>query len=157
MVYLELDRSPDFSTAFNFTTTEIYQDSAHWRPTSANDYARIADILKENGQYFWRASSDGINWENFSFELQLASYAYPVPFRKSEGHSRITFTDLPQDSRIIVATVSGAIAFEKSGVGPEDWIWDVRNDKGRELVSGVYLYAVDSPGGISRGKIVVIR
>jgi hypothetical protein len=126
---------------------------ASWQP----DSAEISSELNRNGVYYWRASADNVDWSDFTVTVSLDIHAYPIPFRNSDGHSRITFTNLPENSKIIVASVSGKVVFSQSGVGPGEWAWNVKNEKGRELVSGVYLYAVDSAGGASQGKIVVIR
>jgi len=157
IVYIEIDRNADFNTSFGTMATDVSQGSASWEPASSQDSASVRNVFRDSGWYYWRASTDGINWITFPFKLTLDSYAYPVPFRQSEGHSQITFTNLPENSKIVIASVSGAIVYTKSGVGPGDWAWDVRNDKGRDLASGVYLYAVESEGGTTRGKIVVIR
>jgi len=156
-VYFEIDRSIDFNNPFTALVTDIYQGTASWEPETGQDSAGIRDIFRSSGQYYWRASTDGVNWITFPFELKLNSFAYPVPFRPSDGHSQITFTNLPENSRIVIATVSGATVYTETGVGPEDWLWDVKNDKGRDLASGVYLFAVDSKGGGGTGKLVVIR
>ncbi len=157
IVFIEIDTNPDFSTSFDIAITNISQDTARWEPTSHQDSINIGNILRSNGLYYWRASPDGIYWITFPFILKLDVHAYPVPFRKSDGHSRITFTNLPENSTISIASVSGTIVFTKAGAGPGDWIWDVKNDKGGDLASGVYLYSVESKGGTSQGKIVIIR
>jgi len=156
-VYFEIDRSADFNNPYAASVTDINLGTASWEPTTSQDSSDMRELFRDSGLYYWRASTDGANWITFPFELKLNSFAYPVPFRPSDGHSYITFTNLPGDSRIVIATVSGATVFTENGVGPDDWIWDVKNDKGRDLASGVYLYAVDSAGGVNKGKIVVIR
>ncbi len=157
IVFIEIDSSSDFSNPFQTVSNYISQDTAFWKPASEQDSTNIRNVLWNNGWYYWRASTDNITWKTFPFKLYIAAHAYPVPFRISDGHSRITFTNLSVNSKISIASVSGTIVFTQSGVGPGEWDWDVKNDRGRDLASGVYLYAVDSEGGTTQGKIVVIR
>jgi hypothetical protein len=153
-IYFEVDDNPDFTSPLVSGPIGTNNDGlASWQP----DSAEISSELSRNGVYYWRASADNAEWSVFTVTVSLDIHAYPVPFRDSDGHSRITFTNLPENSKIIVASVSGTVVFTESGVGPGEWAWDVRNDKGRGLASGVYLYAVDSEGGSAKGKIVVIR
>jgi hypothetical protein len=153
-IYFEVDGDPDFSSPLRSGPVGANNEGlASWQPDSAD----IAAELNKNGVYHWRASADNADWSEFSVTLKLDIHAYPVPFRSSDGHSRITFTNLPENSKIVVASVSGITVFTQSGVGPGEWAWNVKNDKGRDLASGVYLFAVDSQGGSAQGKIVVIR
>jgi hypothetical protein len=84
-------------------------------------------------------------------------YSYPNPFRAKEGHSKITFTNLPPNSNLVVATTGGNIVRSEDNIGPGDWIWDVKNNSGIDIASGVYLYAVGTRGASYRGKILIIR
>jgi hypothetical protein len=119
---------------------------------------RIVQPLSEGPRYYWRVSSDNISWTSpVSFTAEIDVHPYPNPYRVREGHSNIVFTNLPQESKIIIATVSGNVVREINDVGPDDWSWDVKNDDGAELASGVYLYRVDSPDGSSSGKVMIIK
>lgn len=153
-VYFEVDGDLDFFSPLRSGPIRPNNEGlASWQP----DSVEISAEFKKNGVYYWRASVDNANWSEFTVTVKLDIHAFPVPFRTSEDHTRITFTNLPESSTISVASVSGTIVFTKSGVGPGEWVWDVKNDRGSDLASGVYLYAVDSKGGAAQGKIVVIR
>jgi hypothetical protein len=86
------------------------------------------------------------------------SHPYPNPFVPSEGHTTVTFTNLPSSCTIKIFTVSGELVKtiqENSGSGQN--IWDVENDSNESLRSGVYLYVVKSSSDTKTGKLVVIR
>jgi hypothetical protein len=133
--------------------------------------ARVSyDSLSPGVTYYWRCRArasdpaDSSEWSsaiNFGLGVLLKAnvsiHAYPNPFRLAEGHPNMTFTNLPQNSQIKIATLSGNIVLDKSNIGPGDWAWDVKSDDGQNLASGVYLYTVDFPSGSSGGKVVVIR
>lgn len=85
-------------------------------------------------------------------------HCYPVPFKPSAGDTKITFTNLAQDARVRIYTLSGRLvrALENSGAGTA-LDWDVKNGRGENAASGVYLYVVKSAGGTVTGKLMIIR
>jgi len=86
-----------------------------------------------------------------------AAHCYPVPFKPSAGHTRITFTGLTRQARVRVYTVSGELVrtVEKTD-GGETLDWDVRNSRGQNVASGVYVFTVKSGGESATGKLMVI-
>ncbi|MFA4906623.1 MAG: Ig-like domain-containing protein, partial [Candidatus Margulisiibacteriota bacterium] len=90
-------------------------------------------------------------------DLTMA-YAYPVPFKPSEGHTKIVFTNLASECTIKIFTVSGGLVRtlkEDSGTGQHSW--DVKTDGGADVVSGVYFYLIQSTNDKKMGKLVIIR
>ena len=85
-------------------------------------------------------------------------HAFPVPFVAREHGETIWFTDLPASGTIRILTVEGdqVVALP---IGPGENIkpWNVRNEDGKKVGTGVYLFFVDSSDGSTAGKIVVIR
>jgi hypothetical protein len=119
---------------------------------------RLTQSIETGKTYYWRASSDNAIWTTpISFRTVLAIHVYPNPFNVSSGETGVTFTNLPQESDITIATISGSKVRTIHGVGPNEWVWDVKNDSGHELAPGVYLYMVDYKEGSTSGKLVVTR
>ena len=86
------------------------------------------------------------------------AHCYPVPFKPSAGHTKITFTALTSTARIRIYTISGELVRTLRKAGADDFIdWDVRNERGAEVDSGVYLYLIDGGGKPKTGKLMVIR
>lgn len=87
-----------------------------------------------------------------------AAHCYPVPFKPSAGHTKITFTGLTRAARIRVYTVGGQLVrtLDKSDAG-DTLDWDVKNSRGENLASGVYLFIVKSASQTATGKLMVIR
>lgn len=96
-------------------------------------------------------------YDSSSPDLSTA-HCYPVPFKPSAGHTKITFTGLTQSARIRVYTLSGRLVrtLEKTGTG-DTLDWDVKNAAGESLASGVYVFVVKSPSQTAYGKLMVIR
>ncbi|OGR75077.1 MAG: hypothetical protein A2X32_10295 [Elusimicrobia bacterium GWC2_64_44] len=86
-----------------------------------------------------------------------AAHCYPVPFRQSDGHTKITFTGLTRAAAVRVYTVSGELvrALEKNDAG-ETLDWDLKNSRGQAVVSGVYVFTVKSGSQKNTGKLMVI-
>lgn len=87
-----------------------------------------------------------------------AAHCYPVPFKPSAGHTKITFTGLTRAARISVYSVSGRLVrtLDKSDAG-DTLDWDVKNSRGEDLASGVYLFVVKSAAQTASGKLMIIR
>jgi hypothetical protein len=87
------------------------------------------------------------------------SYAFPVPFRPSLGHTNVVFTQLPSEGSIRIYTVAGELVrkidFLDSSSGQVTW--DVTNSGGEPLGSDVYVYIVQSGDNKKIGKLMVIR
>ncbi len=127
------------------------------RPGGTTEW-QITDGLPYSGSYYWRVSSDNVVWTPpVRFTASIDIHPYPNPYKASEGHRGITFTNLPGGCRIDIATISGDIVKEADGIGPDDWVWDVKNDSGTDVSSGVYLYLVEFERGSTSGKVMVIR
>jgi len=119
---------------------------------------QVPDPLEHGQQYFWRVSSDGSAWTSaLAFTVELNIHTYPNPFRPSEGHSQIIFTNLPENADLTISTISGNIILRQGDIGPNDWAWDVTNESGTDLAPGVYLYNINFPSGSVGGKVVVVR
>lgn len=119
---------------------------------------QAAEPLAVGGAYYWRVSSNGAIWTSpLAFTAVLDIHPYPNPFKPSLGHTTITFTNLTAESEITISTISGQIILRADSIGPQDWVWDVKNSSGDDLAPGVYLYNIDFPGGSVAGKIMVVR
>ena len=101
-------------------------------------------------------------------------YAVPNPYRtgtSAETHpfyhnypdGSIKFFNVPKETDIKIYTVSGDLVWEAHHSSPtgEDGIisWDVKNQSGQDVGSGVYIYRCknSADGSDAYGKIIVIR
>ena len=117
--------------------------------------------LKQGRNYFWRinvydsgillGSSDLASFQTGSIHI------FPNPFKPSKGDSFITFRNIPLYSSITITTLSGELVRELSTNTSTDVIWDVKNQEGKDLASGVYYYRINFPSGSASGKLAVIR
>jgi hypothetical protein len=82
---------------------------------------------------------------------------YPNPWRKDRYDDRlVTFDPSGVDSDVEIFTLSGRLVRrlpKSGGLIP----WDLKNDSGELVASGLYLYVVSQDGYRSRGKLAVVR
>ncbi len=97
----------------------------------------------------------------------------PNPYKRrvaweEGGEGKIQFINVPEGTRLRIYTASGSLVRE---IPPEEvhlgcsasvfsgcTNWDLRNGQGEEIVSGIYIFQAESPGGKSAlGKFMVAR
>ncbi|MFC1546176.1 hypothetical protein ACFL4O_00465 [bacterium] len=89
-------------------------------------------------------------------DLSLA-YAFPVPFKPSEGHSEITFMNLPYECSIKIYTLTGELVKTIEHNTGLSHNWDVKNESEKFLASGVYIYYIESSDDSNEGRLIIVR
>ncbi len=92
-------------------------------------------------------------------------YAYPVPWRPNAGSSEfrapnITFVNLPDEGTIKIFNLAGELVktIEIPGaLFPSLLEWNVKNNAGEDVVSGVYIWQASSGDKTKSGKLMIIR
>jgi len=89
-------------------------------------------------------------------------YVVPNPYRGNwllEGdEERLDFRELPSECEITVYTVAGDLVREINHSNGLSWeSWDLKNDDGKSVAGGIYLYRVQGFGKERIGKFVVVR
>ncbi len=85
-------------------------------------------------------------------------FTYPNPYRFDEGSGFITFANLTKEATIRIMTMSGAVIrtiYETDGNGGV--VWDLKDEKGESVSSGVYLFYVSNEKEHKIGKFAVIN
>ncbi|MCP4632970.1 MAG: T9SS type A sorting domain-containing protein [candidate division Zixibacteria bacterium] len=127
-------------------------------PNSTTTSWQVNTKLSSGKMYYWRANAEQGDWsETDSMFVSLGVHVYPNPYRPGRGHNIVTFRNVPENSKIKIATVSGKTIKEFKNIPAGDFQWNIKNSSGGQLATGVYLYIVDSPQHSEQGKIVVIR
>ena len=88
----------------------------------------------------------------------------PNPYRAAEawnppGGHELHFINLPARARILIYTLSGDLVREiQHADDVRDFErWDLKNDAGRDVASGIYLYRVEAGAFRHQSRFVVIR
>lgn len=86
--------------------------------------------------------------------------ALPAQITSGRGERKVTFTHLPQKSKVLIFTARGehVTTIEAENIGYDGTAtWNLKNKENLDVAFGVYFYVVDSPVGKKRGKIGVIK
>jgi hypothetical protein len=175
------------AVAFDWTFTSVpggasgpvphsasWATSGHAQPTNfqtnfqtAGRIAMLANRGLEPGVYTVTVQAyDASNHRSPMAEKTVALVAgdlssvrvYPNPWRVDKySIPQVTFDRLPLGSIVKIFTLSGR--FVKRLTAPaETALWDLTNDAGDTVASGLYIYVVtDSKGNRTRGKLTLIK
>ena len=88
----------------------------------------------------------------------FAPQVYPNPWRSDRGYpAQITFDQLTGNTTLKIFTVSGHLV-KTLTTSASSIPWDLTNDSGSTVASGIYIYLItDSQGDKVRGKVAVIK
>ncbi|MEW6606225.1 MAG: carboxypeptidase regulatory-like domain-containing protein [bacterium] len=93
----------------------------------------------------------------FGFEPTLEkAFVYPNPYY-ADRHDCIYFDRLTENSVIRIFTIAGELVKEiRVESSPQKW--DVRNESGNRVASGIYIYLIKDPAGNKKvGKLGILR
>jgi len=85
---------------------------------------------------------------------------YPNPWRSDRPGTpdHITFTNLAPNSTVKIFTIAGHHVVTLPPVAGGSTPWNLKNQNGDAVASGLYLYLITDPQGHkTRGKVAVIR
>jgi hypothetical protein len=133
-------------------------------PGGKTYFLRINDIYSESGIRISQGSGSVFSLA-FVKENLSDVITYPNPFVRSKSVSmKITFANLTKTARIYIYDLTGNKVkelTEDNGDGGVDW--DVRDDKGRDIPTGIYIYKVEGKNSQGAevesklGKFAVVR
>ncbi|MDD5302906.1 MAG: fibronectin type III domain-containing protein [Elusimicrobia bacterium] len=83
--------------------------------------------------------------------------AFPNPLRPSQGHTLMTFANLPAGARIRIYTLSGQLVRDLSANAVGMASWDGRNQSGEKAASGTYAVFAQGAGQSKTFKVIVQR
>jgi len=83
-------------------------------------------------------------------------YAFPNPCRPARGQL-ISFANVPSGANLRIFGLTGDLVFSRDDLEETPFAWNLENNAGEKVASGVYIYTLDSGGSRSSGKIAIIR
>ncbi len=166
----ELESAKSFiGKAYGWVSWDVTRTVKDWLE---GKYINFGFLLKEHNcdnEAVWFLSSE-LEWEAYRPKLVItyeaegicpepvspSIKAYPNPFKPSEGHTEITFTDLPSGASVKIFHLEGRIMATLQETAGEAK-WNVEDSEGNKVSSGLYLYRIESAKGNQTGKVVIIR
>ena len=89
------------------------------------------------------------------------AHCYPNPYKPNSGlgHTKITFSYVTSHIELRIFNIAGELVYNTDADTPSGELsWDVVNNSGQKLASGVYIYIItDNQGHKKMGKFAVIR
>jgi hypothetical protein len=107
--------------------------------------------------------------QTLSFGINALSLDHPVVFPNPLHYlvglqERITFVNIPTRCKVSIFTAAGRKVRDQADLSTPDGLsWDLRDDRGEMVASGIYLYRlvhIDDNGGVlesTMGKFAIIR
>jgi hypothetical protein len=128
-------------------------------PANGWDYATgIALDSSGNVYVTGRSWGSGTEYDYATIKYSQPFIVYPNPYKPPEGHTEITFSELTENVRIRIFTISGELIIDRQIVGQSSWVWDGKNERGEAVARGIYIYLItNSEGGKKIGKIAIIK
>jgi|GEM_PF-2554490 len=131
----------------NFSVGGTGVESIGYTPLSSKDF--------EISTYPW-----DIVTSKLANDLSNA-HVYPNPYEPNSnlGHAKITFSRLTGHVKIKVIDIAGELVYSTEADTPMGVLpWDVTNNSGQKLATGVYVYFIsDNKGHKKIGKFAVVR
>ena len=86
------------------------------------------------------------------------AHAWPNPCNARKGCTQVKFSKITQSAEFKIYTVSGELVWEYGkNSSEESMTWDLRNMRGSEASSGLYIYYVKTGNSSKKGKLIIIR
>jgi len=85
---------------------------------------------------------------------------FPNPFKPSKGHSFISFRNFAGAITIRIFNIAGELmrTLEVKEGAPQPYIWDVKDEDGKDLATGIYIYVITNfTQDKVTGKVSIIR
>ena len=85
-------------------------------------------------------------------------FAYPNPYRSDSGQDFVTIAGLTSEAKVRIMTTSGRVirTLEETD-GNGGVTWDLKDESGSQVSSGVYIFYVVGQGKKATGKLAVVR
>ena len=146
---------------YDVTAYSCWVDSTGYQEMSSQPAAVEVEGVRPR----WEAVPDSVDWKSKVMVV-------PNPWRggaewdltpsdRDPTGTKIAFINLPPTvSTIRIYTLAGdlvQVAEHDGGNGDGTYFWNMITRNGQNVTSGIYLYSVEHPGGICRGRFVIIR
>lgn len=147
--------------------TTNYIDSTGIDNDFQTTHERLLENLEPNQTYHFRiVSLDTAGLLAYSPDSTFTTgqpggiNVFPIPFVANQNFRSgfISFTNLPSNGKIIIYDLLGEPVFKTTNVYPV-YRWNVKNNAGRDVQSGLYLYVIrdDKNKKVKSGKLIIVR
>ncbi|MEW5796156.1 MAG: hypothetical protein AB1772_07320 [Candidatus Zixiibacteriota bacterium] len=153
-----------FTTAWPYDFSWMFRFSYTLYNPSIGDVYTIQGAPMNSPEDVFEFSSDAVNSSNARGQLARVKvvpdpyYAYASLWEVGAGESNLQFQNLPDRCTIRIYTLSGELVKtleHTNGSGTEEW--NLQSVDQRLVVSGVYIYHIESRYGERLGRFAVVK
>lgn len=155
------DTLDDFARCRGYTEPDSCPNLNHKAANIANDVWEPRAASADPDSHFFARAIEPTRGPTANLSQTAV---VPNPYRASEtwnpaGGHELHFINLPTRATIRIFTLSGDLVreLEHADAIRDYEAWDLKNDNGRDVVSGIYLYRVEAAGFNFQSRFVVIR
>ena len=132
-------------------------NSANYTVQSSID-TNLGNVSAESDMYTILVSKTMLDTAVAASTTLENAHVYPNPCRVYDGDTEVKFTYLTSTVLIKIYTISGNLVrtINKSNFTNQT-SWDLKNNEGENVASGIYVYFIKYRNMIKKGKIVVIK
>ncbi len=138
-------------------TTKLQYSNQSYFLKLSNILDLAGNEISNSGNKFHFSLSDIVNLDH------LTVYPNPLNLQEQQEFRVIKFIKLPleQAGKLYIYNFAGDLVYAKD-IGPyyksdEYATWDVKNQSGKQVSSGIYFYLIKMENDYKRGKIVIIN
>ncbi len=140
----ETEIDADFGWEHSALLRELEENTTyHYRIVSKNENEKLS--FSPDSTFTTGSASDKVN-------------VFPIPYRSAQSSAGIQFTNIPENGQVLIYTLSGDLLYKQNYNGTYTW-WNVKNQAGKRVASGIYLYVIrnNAHKKKSSGKLIVIN
>lgn len=152
---------PDLANCANPGAPETCPNLNHKATNVSNDVSQPRQASADPDSHFFARAVEATGGPTANLARVAA---IPNPYRAAEawnpgGGHEIHFINIPQQALIRIYTLAGDLVRE---IRHEDTVrdfarWDLKNESGRDVSSGVYMFRVEAKSFSDQSRFVVIR
>ncbi|MBN1480438.1 T9SS C-terminal target domain-containing protein [candidate division KSB1 bacterium] len=141
-------------------TVELKADDIRLLATAGDTIlVHVHNLKSAKGQSTKRGRGDAIALNIPALTVDGDQFkVYPNPFVSSSGAKVITFANLQQGAHVHILTSRGQmvrtlVKYDSNG----DLDWDLKNERGDYVASGIYIYRISSADFTHMNKLAIVR
>ncbi len=124
------------------------------------EYSFAVAVMDNSGgeEHFWQKDYQNLVFVTLTPAARIVEnvVAYPSPFNPKTG--LLKFANVPADATIEIYTLTGELVYTLENPTSSAIVeWDGKNEDGKIVARGIYIYRVKSGGDEVRGKFAVVK
>ena len=120
---------------------------------------KVNNLMSESGKAIRAGRGDAVHLvfgEQDSTISQMLR-VYPNPYTVHSGVEHIVFDNVKDNDTVYILSSTGRLVKKMSQAVEGRLYWDLKNEQGNAVASGIYIYRITGEAGERTGKLAVVR